>query len=97
MSYCHDSCAGGEDAVFHALFCGGGSQCGGFIDLCVLLICIHVCDCRLQLWPVVRFLQDVTSSESKCLSFRSSPHGLSVSRLCGCTLVVKMMNKSRRK
>lgn len=25
MSFCHDSCAGSWEAVFHALFCDGGS------------------------------------------------------------------------
>lgn len=45
VSYRHDSCAGRRESVFHGSFCGGGSQSGGCINLCMLLCSMHVCVC----------------------------------------------------
>ena len=44
MSYCYDSCAGSLEAVFHALFCGGGNRSGGCINLYVAHVHASVCD-----------------------------------------------------
>lgn len=43
MSYCHDSCAGSLEAVFYALFCGGGSRSSGCINLYVAHVHASVC------------------------------------------------------
>lgn len=44
MSFYNDSCAGRWEAVFRALFCGGGSQSGGCINLYV--VHVHTCVCQ---------------------------------------------------
>lgn len=51
MSYCHDSCAGGWEAVFRAPF-SGGSWSGGCINLYVAHL--HACMCLwLPTWKVL--------------------------------------------